>query len=201
MNTIQDNITAVILAGGKGRRLEGQDKGFVEINNKPLIEYVIDRISPQVDSLVINANRNHARYKEYGYPVISDDLSGFQGPLAGFSTAMALVQTSHILSLPCDAPLIPDDLVSRMLGCLSKESTPDSIVVAHDGKRLQNIHALIPISLLQNLQSFLNNDQRKVEDWYQQQSLIIADFSENALAFTNINTQKQRQEIEFRLQS
>ncbi len=195
----KDNITAVILAGGKGRRLDGQDKGLVEIKNKPLIEYVIERIKPQVNTLIINANRNQQRYKNYGFPVISDDLNDFQGPLAGFATAMKTVHTSHILTLPCDAPLLPQDLVSRMLHLLSTQSVPDSIVVAHDGHRLQNIHALIPTSLYQNLHDFLNSDQRKVDDWYQQQTLIIADFSDNPQAFTNINTQKQRQEIEFRL--
>jgi len=200
MAITKKNITAVILAGGKGRRLEGQDKGFVEINNKPLIEYVIERIQPQVKSVMINANRNQQRYKNYGHPVISDDLSDFQGPLAGIATAMNTAKTSHILTLPCDAPLIPDDLVSKMLSMLSKHAAPDSIVVAHDGTRLQSIHALIPVFLLQNLQDFLNNGQRKVEDWYQQHSLISADFSDNAQAFRNINTQKQRQEVEFTLQ-
>lgn len=199
MTINKNNITAVILAGGKGRRLDGQDKGLVEINKKPLIEYVIERISPQVDSIIINANRNQQRYENYGFPVISDDLNDFQGPLAGFAAAMNVVATSHILTLPCDAPLLPKNLVSRML-LLTQQSKPNSIVVAHDGDRLQSIHALIPVSLLPNLQDYLKTDKRKVEDWFKQHSLLIADFSDNAQAFVNINTQKQRQEIEFKLQ-
>ena len=93
------NITAVILAGGKGRRLEGQDKGLVVYQDKPLIQHVIERIQPQVANIVINANRNQEEYKRFGFPVISDEMSDFQGPLAGFSTAMKSVKTDFIYHL------------------------------------------------------------------------------------------------------
>jgi len=215
MTISKDNVTAVILAGGKGRRLDGQDKGLVELNDIPLIEYVLERITPQVNTLIINANRNQAHYEKYGYSVISDHLSDFQGPLAGVVAAMTAVNTSYLLTLPCDAPFIPHDLVDRMLSQLAMQfpanhskdvqtkdvqTKKEMIVVAHDGKQLQTVHALIPVALLQSLQTFLHTDQRKVEDWYQQHELLITDFSDIPHAFVNINTQKQRQEIEFTLQ-
>ena len=122
MTSNKNNITAVILAGGKGSRLGGQDKGLVDYNGKLLIEHVLERITPQVSTVLINANRNVDTYKQYGFPVINDDLSDFQGPLAGFASAMRASTTSHILTLPCDGPLLPLDLASRMLKKLSEKA-------------------------------------------------------------------------------
>ena len=113
------NVTAVILAGGKGRRMDGQDKGLIELANRPLIEYVIDAIKPQVETIILNANRNQKQYSDYGYPVISDTLDDFQGPLAGFFSAMMKATTSHIITLPCDGPLLPSDLVERLTFALN----------------------------------------------------------------------------------
>jgi len=194
MTINKENITAVILAGGKGRRLGGQDKGLVSYKNKALIEHVIARISPQVGAIFINANRNIETYQKYGYPVINDELSDFQGPLAGFATAMKTVKTSHILTLPCDGPKLPSNLVSRMLKAVNKQE--DAIAVAHDGKRLQPVHALIPISLINSLESFLASGNRKIDLWYDKHNMIIVDFSDQADAFSNINTEEQRKEME-----
>lgn len=194
MTSNKNNITAVILAGGKGSRLGGQDKGLVDYNGKPLIEHVLERISPQVGTVLINANRNVDTYKQYGFPVINDDLSDFQGPLAGFASAMRASTTSHILTLPCDGPLLPLDLASRMLKKLSEKA--GSIVVAHDGKRLQPVHALIPITLLESLEYFLANGDRKIDLWYAEHLVTLANFSDNPKVFSNINTEEQRQEME-----
>ena len=194
MTSNKNNITAVILAGGKGSRLGGQDKGLVDYNGKLLIEHVLERITPQVSTVLINANRNVDTYKQYGFPVINDDLSDFQGPLAGFASAMRASTTSHILTLPCDGPLLPLDLASRMLKKLSEKA--GSIVVAHDGKRLQPVHALIPITLLESLEDFLANGDRKIDLWYAEHLVTLADFSDNPKVFSNINTEEQRQEME-----
>ena len=142
--TIENNqITAVILAGGKGSRLGGQDKGLVSYQNKPLIQHVLDKIEPQVGQIIINANRNQDDYAKFDYPVISDELSDFQGPLAGFLTGMKTCNTDYILTLPCDGPDLPDDLVSRLVNELEDKTAENNLVVAHDGKRLQPVHALI----------------------------------------------------------
>lgn len=190
----KQNITAVILAGGQGSRLGGQDKGLVIYKNKPLIEHILTAIEPQVNSVLISANRNTDIYRTYGYPVVNDSLKDYQGPLAGLSAAMTIAQTEYIISMPCDAPLLPYNLVSRLM--LSLQQQPQSIVVAHDGQRLQPVYALIPVKLLNSLNNFLANGERKTALWYAKHDYICCDFSDIAHAFMNINTEQQRQVME-----
>lgn len=192
MTIDKNQITAVILAGGKGSRLGGQDKGLVIYQNKPLIQHVLDKIEPQVGHIIINANRNQDDYAKFSYPVISDELSDFQGPLAGFLTGMRTCKTDYILTLPCDGPDLPDDLVSRLVNELEDTTADNNIVVAHDGKRLQPVHALIPTSLIESLESFLANGDRKIDLWYAEHSMATADFSDKPDVFFNINTEEQR---------
>ncbi len=186
------DVTAVILAGGKGRRLSGQDKGLVIYHDRKLIEHVLDIIKPQVSQILINANRNQDEYKNYGYPVIDDDLHDFQGPLAGFLTAMRTVKTAYILALPCDGPDLPDDFVARMSDEVS--SAPEAIAVAHDGERMQPVHALIPVALKQSLEAFLETGDRKIDRWYAQHETVLVDFSDKPEVFFNVNTEEQRQQ-------
>jgi len=190
MTINKSNVTAVILAGGKGRRLGGQDKGLVKYKGKMLIEHVLERIEPQVNGILINANRNQQSYQQYGFPVINDELSDFQGPLAGFATAMKIVKTDYIVTLPCDGPKLPLDLVSRMIEALKDNS--QNIAVAHNGDRLQPVYALIPVILIDSLEAFLKNGDRKIDLWYAEHKMVIVDFSDQAQSFFNINTEKQR---------
>lgn len=192
MTITRSDVTAVILAGGKGRRLGGQDKGLVTYQDKKLIEHVLDIIKPQVSQILINANRNQDQYKSYDYPVIDDDLHDFQGPLAGFLTAMRTVKTAYILTLPCDGPHLPEDYVARMSQQLS--SVPGGIAVAHDGERMQPVHALIPVSLKKSLEAFLENGDRKIDRWYAQHKTVLVDFSDKPGVFFNVNTEEQRLE-------
>ena len=194
MTINKSDITALILAGGKGRRLGGQDKGLVLYKDKKLIEHVLERISPQVGSILINANRNQTIYAEYGYDVINDELSDYQGPLAGFATAMKVAKTDYIVTLPCDGPSLPKDLVSRLCNELDNDLDDQSyeIAVAHDGERLQPVYALIPITLIDSLEAFLANGDRKIDLWYAKHNTIFVDFSDQRNAFFNINTEKQR---------
>ncbi len=195
MTIDKQDISAVILAGGKGSRLGGQDKGLVLYQGKPLVEHIIERIKPQAAKLLINANRNHATYRAYGYPVINDTMRDYQGPLAGFSAAMQVIETEYMITLPCDAPLIPGDLVERLIASL-QGNPPSSIAVAHNGQRLQSVHALIPVKLQDNLDKFLANGDRKIGLWYAQHHYIATDFSDSPQAFVNINTEEQRLKIE-----
>lgn len=195
MNTLsKHNVTAVILAGGKGRRMDGKDKGLVELAERPLIEYVIDAIEPQVETIVLNANRNQQQYSHYGYPVISDALDDYQGPLAGFFSAMNNVATSHIVTLPCDGPLLPDDLVARLIFALMDNKA--EIAVAHDGDRMQPVHSLIPTTLKSSLEAFLDSGERKIDLWYKQHKVALADFSDCPETFRNINTAEQRDQLQ-----
>ena len=192
MNTPdKHDVTAVILAGGKGRRMDGRDKGLVKLADRALIEYVIDAIEPQVETILLNANRNQDKYAIYGYPVISDELAGFQGPLAGFLSALNNATTTHIVTLPCDGPLLPDDLVDRLISAWITDDA--EIAVAHDGNRMQPVYALIPTSLSASLNVFLEEGGRKIDIWYEKHRIALADFSDCPETFRNINTDEQRE--------
>jgi len=190
----QQQVSAVILAGGKGRRMGGQDKGQLELNGRPLIEYVLETIQPQVKTILINANRHQAEYARYGYPVVPDLLQGYQGPLAGFATGMRAATTPYIVTLPCDGPFSPPDLVARMATALEKEHA--DIAVAHDGERLQPVYALLPINLLSSLESFLAAGERKIDLWYAQHKMARVDFSDVAKTFRNINTPQDQHRLQ-----
>lgn len=185
----ESNLTAVILAGGRGSRLGGFDKGLIEYQGKQLIEHVLTRIKPQIESIYINANRNHDEYQNFGYPVFNDEMSNFQGPLAGILAAMHSVSTDYIVTMPCDGPCLPFDLVERLM---KKMEGPNDITVAHDGQRIQPMYALIPTKLAENLIDFLENGNRKVSLWFSQHNVKQTDFSDQADAFFNINTEQQR---------
>ncbi len=186
----KEDITGVILAGGQGRRMQGKDKGLLSIHGKPLIEHLISMLLPQVGSLVINANRNHTHYEKYGYPIISDTINDFQGPLAGFASAMQAVDTPYIATIPCDAPLLAKDSLEKLIKTLNND-TQAELAVAFDGERLQPVYALIPISLLSSLEHFLSQGGRKIDLWYAQHAMVKADFSDNATMFHNLNTPEQ----------
>ena len=186
----RNQITAVILAGGKGRRMGGQDKGLVELDGRPLIKHVLAIIAPQVGTVIVNANRNLDRYAGFGYPVVRDDLQDFQGPLAGFAAAMAVANTPFIITLPCDGPLLPVDYVKTMAGVLESEQA--ELAVAHSGDRLQPVYALLPCSLRPSLEKYLKKGDRKIDIWYQTHRVALADFSHCPQAFRNINTPLER---------
>lgn len=186
--------TGVILAGGQGRRMGGIDKGLLELQGRPLVEYVLQALQPQVAAILISANRNQARYQQYQHPVISDQLAGYQGPLAGFAAAMQRVNTDYVLTVPCDAPELAPDTVARLFGALQREQA--ELAVADDGERLQPVHALIPVSLLPSLQSFLAQGNRKIDLWYAQHQMARADFSDCRGMFRNINTPEQQWALE-----
>jgi len=189
-----EDITAVILAGGQGRRMGGQDKGLIEIDGKPLAAVLIEQLQRQGVDIVINANRNHERYRRFGYPVISDQLQDYQGPLAGFASAMAAVDSAWILTLPCDGPLLAHDYVARFVEAAAREQA--AVLVADDGERLQPVHALIRVDLLPSLNRFLDSGDRKIDRWYALHDYARVDFSDCADMFRNINTPDDRASLQ-----
>ncbi len=198
MTTIYNkNVTGVILAGGKARRMGGQDKGLIDILGQSMIEYVLNVLKPQVKEILINANRSIDAYEKYGYPVISDQLEDYQGPLAGIAAAMQASKTKYICTCPCDGPLIARDLVTRLYSAIenanpeSPDESPDTeieIAVAHDGQRLQPVYALINCILHKSLLNYLNSGERKIDRWYAQHTFKAVDFSDKQDCFININT-------------
>jgi molybdenum cofactor guanylyltransferase len=189
----QDDITGVILAGGRGRRMGGADKGLVDFNGRPLVAQVIDAIFPQVRTLLISANRNLVRYQQFGYPVVADSIQDFQGPLAGILSALKMVQTPYIVTLPCDGPRLAGDLVERLATALQREN--GEVAVAHDGERLQSAYALIPVNLRSNIEDYLASGERKLGLWLASHPMIEVDFSDNPSTFANINTEEDWQRL------
>ena len=193
MSIQNSDITAVILAGGQGRRMGGQDKGLIEFDGRLIIEILIEQLQNQQLDILINANRNQAQYESYGYPVVGDDLKDFQGPLAGFASAMVAVKTGFILTLPCDSPMLADSFAQRFIEAHNRDAAP--VCVAHDGERLQPVYALIDTGLVDDLKTFLQTGDRKIDRWYAQHDYSLVDFSSETSMFENINTPEDRQRL------
>ena len=179
------NISVVILAGGRGSRFGGVDKGLMLWQGKPLIEHIVASL-PASAPVFISANRNIARYQHYGYPVLTDTLDGYQGPLAGMLSALQQCKTEYLLCLPCDTPQPPSQLAERLLQTMLAANT--AIAICHDGNRLQPLFALMSPVILPQLERWLASGQRKVEDLFTELDAAICDFSDQPQSFYNINT-------------
>ena len=180
----KNNITAVILSGGRSSRMQGEDKGLILLNDKPLIGYVADVVNSKVVRLLISANRNIDAYQQYG-EVISDELTDFQGPLAGIVKAMSVVSTPYLLVLPCDSPLVNEIVIDRLIQCMTDKDM--DICVAGDGVRIHPTFALIKTSLKDNLLDFLDSGERKLGLWIEQNDFQKVDLSDQPKVFINLN--------------
>lgn len=191
---MREQVSGVILAGGKATRMGGEDKGLVPVNERPMIDWVIDALRPQVAEVLINANRNHDAYREFGCPVIADADREFRGPLAGFASGLQAAGTPYVVFAPCDSPLLRRDLVTRLYAALS--AAHRRIAVAHDGDRLQPVFALLDRGLADDLEQYLADGGRKIDQWYARHGYATADFSDAAGSFSNINSPADRQALE-----
>jgi molybdenum cofactor guanylyltransferase len=179
------SITGLLLAGGLGRRMGGSDKGLLAFDGQPMAGRIFDRLRPQVGRILINANRNLNIWKNYGVPVVSDVIGGFSGPLAGMHAAMTVCTTPWLMTVPCDSPFIPQNLVQQLMDRIV-ESGADVAVVQAAG-RLQPVFALIRCELLSNLEQYLQSGGRKIEAWFNSVHSVVVNFEDSA-AFININT-------------
>ena len=192
-------VTGLILAGGQARRMGGIDKGLVELQGRPMIAHTVERLSAQVDQLLINANRNLECYQTIAQcPVVRDDLNGFEGPLAGMAAGLKHAQTDFVLTVPRDSPLIASDLAKRLEDARAGRDSLRS--VAHDGERLQPVFALLSTGLLPSLLEFLARGERKIDRWYAQHDYVTADFSGRQDMFLNINTPEDQRRLEQQLE-
>jgi molybdopterin-guanine dinucleotide biosynthesis protein A len=151
-----------------------------------MIEWVIDALRPQVGALMISANRNQAHYAAYGVPVVTDALTGFPGPLAGILSTLRAASTDWVLTVPCDGPLLPRDLATRLIAAIA--GTGANLAVASDGASLQPVYALVPVGLVPSLERRLAARQHRAEDWIRSHQPAIADFTDQPMAFANANT-------------
>lgn len=182
-------ITGVILAGGRGQRMGGVDKGLQDLQGRPMVQWVLERISPQVDSVLINANQNLARYAEFGCSVLPDRIPDFAGPLAGLHAALAQAATPLIVTVPCDSPFLPADLVPRLHAALVADNA--ELAVACAGGTVHRAFCLARRELLPKLDAFLAAGERKVGLWHASLNVVEVDFDDEADAFDNINTPEQ----------
>ena len=184
-----ERITAVLLAGGQGSRMGGVDKGLVELAGQPMAAHALARLAPQVDELLINANQNLERWRGFGYPVFSDDFGGagsFCGPLAGLHGALLRAQHPLVLSVPCDSPFLPDDLVARLARALHASAA--QLAVATTEGRPHPVFCLCRRGLASQLADFLAAGGRKVGAWHSTLQVVAAPFDDTPAAFRNINT-------------
>ncbi|MDP2826898.1 MAG: molybdenum cofactor guanylyltransferase MobA [Sulfuritalea sp.] len=180
------DITGVILAGGQGRRMGGIDKGLQELQGRPMVEWVLARLAPQVGTVLINANQNLARYAEFGCAVLPDQIPGFAGPLAGLHAALKRAATPLLVTVPCDSPFLPPDLVARLHAALVADNA--ELAVARTGDRVHRAFCLVRRELLPRLDAFLAAGGRKVGLWHAALKVVEVAFDDAPAAFSNINT-------------
>ncbi len=190
-------ISAILLAGGAGLRMGGEDKGLLKLKDKTLAQWVLARIAPQVDEILISANRNLDTYCGFGYPVMPDKTEGFAGPLAGIARGLLDAKHELILSAPCDTPFLPDDLVARLLAALSADNY-DLVVPVVDGAG-QHAICLMRRQVGANLAAYLAQGGRKVQEWQAGLRCAQADFTDVAPFFVNLNRPEQLAALESRL--
>lgn len=180
-------LSGVILAGGAGRRMGGVDKGLVELAGRPLARHVLDALAPQVDAVLVSANRNAFEYRKLGCAVVGDGEGGggedYRGPLAGMLGGMKKAAAPLALFVPCDAPFLPADLAARL-----RAAGDCDIAVAHDGERLQPVFCLLRTTLADSLARFLGGGGRKIDYWFDLHNVRRVDFSDNPGGFANINS-------------
>ena len=180
-------ITALVLAGGRARRMAGEDKGLLELAGRPLIAIVLQRLQPQVGHICISANRNAGRYQQYGWPVIRDaEPEQYLGPLAGIDSAFRQCDSDWLLTVPVDCPFLPTDLAARLCRAIGSSGRP--LAVAHDGQGWQPAFCLLHRGLQASLAGFLAAGNRKTVDWQRSHDPARADFSDQPEAFVNLNT-------------
>jgi molybdopterin-guanine dinucleotide biosynthesis protein A len=191
----KNDITGLILAGGRGSRMGGVDKGLQTFRGMPLALHTMLRLAPQVGGIMINANRNLSAYESFGVPVWPDGIGDYAGPLAGFLTGLERCETSWLVTVPCDTPLFPQDLVARLAEALDREDADIAMAAAReeDGAavRTQPVFSLLRVELMEDLVQFTQGGGRKIDAWTGQHRTIVVPFDragDDPSAFFYANT-------------
>jgi molybdopterin-guanine dinucleotide biosynthesis protein A len=198
----KNDVTGVILAGGRGSRMGGADKGLQNFRGMPMAMYTLMRLAPQVSEIMINANRNLAAYESFGVPVWPDGLSDFAGPLAGFLTGLEQCETEYLVTVPCDTPLFPQDLVARLGEALERDGADIAMAAAReeDGQlRSQPVFSLMKRDLMESLVVFTHGGGRKIDAWTAQHKTVLVPFDregDDPSAFFNANTLAELHKLE-----
>lgn len=189
-----EKITGLILAGGRGSRMGSVDKGLQFFKAKPMVAHVLDRFAPQVDEILINANRSIDEYTTFGHRVIPDAIDGFAGPLAGLHIGMTHATHPLVATVPCDSPFLPLDLIARLTAAM-RQSDAD-LAVAKTFDQPHPVFCLVKTSLAPHLHAFLESGQRKIDKWYATLNVVEVAFDDQEAAFSNINTVEELKSFE-----
>ncbi|MGD9951775.1 MAG: molybdenum cofactor guanylyltransferase MobA [Burkholderiales bacterium] len=182
-----DAVSGIVLAGGQGRRMGGVDKGLQPLRGKPMVAWVLERLAPQVDEIVVNANQNLEAYARFGHRVVPDAIGGFAGPLAGLHAGLAAVRHPLAVTVPCDSPFLPADLVARLRAALGGHD----LAVAKTGDQAHPVFSLVRRAVHAHLAEFLAQGGRKIDAWYASLKVVEVSFDDEAEAFRNINTREE----------
>ncbi len=191
------HITGLILAGGRGSRMGGVDKGLQNHQGIPLALHALLRLQPQVGELMLNANRNLGAYEAFGAPVWPDALPDYPGPLAGLLAGLERCETPYLVTVPCDTPDFPADLVARLAQALEAEDAEIAMAATlEDGQlRTQPVFCLLKTHLMESLVAFLHAGERKIDRWTAQHRVAVVAF-DDAAAFFNANTMAELQQLQ-----
>ena len=187
---LRSEVTAIVLAGDMGRRIDGVDEGLVELAGRAMVSYVIETLRSQVDHVVVNANRNLDQYEKFPVTVVADSIQGYQGPLAGVEAGLAAAKTPWVFTCPCDSPMQSPELLPHMWNEISNSDA--QIGVAFDGERTHPVFLLLKRELLDSLRDYLQSGNRKIDRWFEQHKLMTIDCSDYASSFMNVNTEEER---------
>jgi molybdopterin-guanine dinucleotide biosynthesis protein A len=196
------DITGLVLAGGRGSRMGGVDKGLQNFNGMPLALHTLLRLQPQVGELMVNANRNLSAYESFGAPVWPDVLADYAGPLAGFLTGLERCETGWLVTVPCDTPLFPQDLVARLAQAAEREGAEIAMAAAReeDGQlRPQPVFSLLRRDVMESLVRFTQGGGRKIDAWTAQHKTVLVPFDapgDDPRAFFNANTLAELHQLE-----
>ena len=191
---MSNQITGLILAGGRGSRMGETDKGLQLFRGKAMVEHVLERFAPQVDETIINANRNLSTYAAYRHRVVPDGIEGFAGPLAGLHVGMQAASSPLIATAPCDSPFLPLNLIARLYDALLAEDA--DLAVAKTFDQAHPVFCLTKTDLEPHLREFLQSGQRKIDKWYASLNVVEVQFDDNVDAFANINTVNELRQLE-----
>jgi molybdopterin-guanine dinucleotide biosynthesis protein A len=182
-------ITGLVLCGGRGSRMGGVDKGLQNFRGMPLALHTVLRLQAQVGAVILNANRNLAAYESMGVPVWPDPVADYPGPLAGWLAGLEHCETAWMLSVPCDTPLFPDDLASRLAAAAAAERADIAMAVTLEDGQLQRqpVFCLLRSTLLEDLEQALQAGERKIDRWTARHRTVEVRFDDPA-AFFNANT-------------
>ena len=198
MNIEPQDITGIILAGGRGSRMGGIDKGLQNFNGIPLALHTLMRLGPQVESVMVNANRNLSAYESFGASVWPDASSDFAGPLSGFLVGLERAETPYVLTVPCDTPRLPRDLAERLSTALIQNNADIAMAADHE-RQTQPVFCLLKIELMESLVKFTHAGGRKIDAWTAQHNTVVVPFNlstDDPLAFANVNTLQDLQVLE-----